>query len=245
MVKMQIRSSWLISGHSFRCWTWQLWNRCFFRKNAMWFGCRVFLGCSGLVMSGNGWLYVVICGYWWLRVFFIDDGWSWVVMGWLLVVIGGFGVVRGWIWVVLCWLWVFLGWLLQCSIHDWRSINWSRVPKNLVIGDQISDCNKKMQHTKNTQSNQGREGSQPGVPRPPPLPPESSPSGSLPLEPLSVGGFLFSKISETPIVHVPKLFPLLYWFQNTFCFLSSSTPSHVGKKFSSSMGISMGKSPKK
>ena len=31
---------------------------------------------SGLVMSGNGWLYVVICGYWWLRVFFIDDGWS-------------------------------------------------------------------------------------------------------------------------------------------------------------------------
>ena len=152
-------------------------------------------------------------------------------MGWLLVVIGGFGVVRGWIWVVLCWLWVFLGWLLQCSIHDWRSINWSRVPKNLVIGDQISDCNKKMQHTKNTQSNQGREGSQPGVPRPPPLPPESSPSGSLPLEPLSVGGFLFSKISETPIVHVPKLFPLLHWFQNTFCFLSSSTPSHVGKFF--------------
>ena len=41
-----------------------------------------------------------------------------------------------------------------------------------------------------------------------------------------VGGFLFSKISEIPIVHVPKLFPLLHWFQNTFCFLSSSTPSH-------------------
>ena len=41
-----------------------------------------------------------------------------------------------------------------------------------------------------------------------------------------VGGFLFSKISETPIVHVPKLFPLLHWFQNTFCFLCSSTPSH-------------------
>ena len=53
------------------------------------------------------------------------------------------------------------------------------------------------------------------------------------IEPLTlrVGGFLFSKISETPIVHVPKLFPLLHWFQNTFCFLSSSTPSHVGKFF--------------
>ena len=46
-----------------------------------------------------------------------------------------------------------------------------------------------------------------------------------------IGLFLFSKISETPIVHVPKLFPLFYWFQNTFCFFSSSTPSHVGKFF--------------
>ena len=43
------------------------------------------------------------------------------------------------------------------------------------------------------------------------------------------------------IVHVPKLFPLLHWSQNTFCFLSSSTPSHGDKKFSASMGISMGK----
>ena len=59
-----------------------------------------------------------------------------------------------------------------------------------------------------------------------------------------VGGFLFSKISETPIVHVPKLFPLLHWFQNTFCFLSSSTPSHGDKRISASMGISMGKWPK-
>ena len=32
-------------------------------------------------------------------------------------------------------------------------------------------------------------------------------------------------------MHVPKLFQLLHWFQNTFCFLSSSTPSHVGKFF--------------
>merc|ERR1712016_422592 len=49
--------------------------------------------------------------------------------------------------------------------------------------------------------------------------------------PRALGGFLFSKISETPIVHVPKLFPLLHWSQNTFCFFSSSTPSHVGKFF--------------
>ena len=27
-------------------------------------------------------------------------------------------------------------------------------------------------------------------------------------------------------MHVPKLFPLLHWFKNTFCFLCSSTPSH-------------------
>ena len=47
----------------------------------------------------------------------------------------------------------------------------------------------------------------------------------------TVGGFLFSKISESPIVHVPKLFPLLHWFQNTFCFLCSSTPSHGGSFF--------------
>ena len=30
---------------------------------------------SGLVMSGFEWLSVVIGGYWWLRVFFIDDEW--------------------------------------------------------------------------------------------------------------------------------------------------------------------------
>ena len=36
------------------------------------------MGGSGPVMSGYGWLSVVIGGYWWLRVFFIDDG---LVMG--------------------------------------------------------------------------------------------------------------------------------------------------------------------
>ena len=49
--------------------------------------------------------------------------------------------------------------------------------------------------------------------------------------PCSLGWFLFSKNSEIPFVYVPKLFPLLHWFQNTFCFLSSSTPSHVGNFF--------------
>ena len=36
------------------------------------------MGGFGLVMSGYGWLSVVIGGHRWLRVFFIDDG---VVMG--------------------------------------------------------------------------------------------------------------------------------------------------------------------
>ena len=48
---------------------------------------------------------------------------------------------------------------------------------------------------------------------------------------ITVGWFLFSKISEIPFVHVPKLFPLLHWFQNTFCFLCSSTPSHGDRFF--------------
>ena len=47
----------------------------------------------------------------------------------------------------------------------------------------------------------------------------------------AVGWFLFSKISESSIVHVPTFFPLLHWFQNTFCFLCSSTPSHGGSFF--------------
>ena len=34
------------------------------------------MGGSRLVMSGYEWFWVVIRGYWWLRVFFIDDGWS-------------------------------------------------------------------------------------------------------------------------------------------------------------------------
>ena len=45
-----------------------------------------------------------------------------------------------------------------------------------------------------------------------------------------VGWFLFSKISEFPIVHVPKLFPLLHRFQNYFCFCSRTFPSH-GRSF--------------
>ena len=41
-------------------------------------GSGLVMGGSGLVMSGYEWFWVVIRGYWWLRVFFIDDG---VVMG--------------------------------------------------------------------------------------------------------------------------------------------------------------------
>ena len=36
-------------------------------------------------MGGYPWLLVVIGGYWWLRVFFIDDG----------VVMSGYGLVTG------------------------------------------------------------------------------------------------------------------------------------------------------
>ena len=43
-----------------------------------------------------------------------------------------------------------------------------------------------------------------------------------------LGWFLFSKISEFLIVHVPKLFPLLHRFQNYFCFCSRTFPSHEG-----------------
>ena len=42
---------------------------------------------------------------------------------------------------------------------------------------------------------------------------------------------LIEKSYLDQIVHVPKLFSLLHWSQNIFCFLCSSTPSHVGKFF--------------
>ena len=44
-------------------------------------------------------------------------------------------------------------------------------------------------------------------------------------------GILIRKSFWYQIVHVPKLFSLLHWSQNIFCFLCSSTPSHVGKFF--------------
>ena len=37
---------------------------------------------------------------------------------------------------------------------------------------------------------------------------------------------LIEKSFLDQIVHVPKLFSLLHWSQNIFCFLCSSTPSH-------------------
>ena len=51
---------------------------------------------------------------------------------------------------------------------------------------------------------------------------------------------LIQKISKSSIVHVATLFPLLHWLQNTFCFLCSSTPSHVGNHFKCSWGYSWG-----
>ena len=46
-----------------------------------------------------------------------------------------------------------------------------------------------------------------------------------------IGWFLFWWISEFPILHAPKLLPLLHWFQNCFCFCSTTFPSHVGTFF--------------
>ena len=43
-----------------------------------------------------------------------------------------------------------------------------------------------------------------------------------------LGWFLFYWISEFPILHAPKLLPLLYLLQNCFCFCSTTFPSHVG-----------------
>ena len=47
----------------------------------------------------------------------------------------------------------------------------------------------------------------------------------------SIRVILIRKSFFNHIVHVPKLFSLLHWSQNIFCFLCSSTPSHVGKFF--------------
>ena len=48
---------------------------------------------------------------------------------------------------------------------------------------------------------------------------------------LNIRVILIQKSFLDQIVHVPKLFSLLHWSQNIFCFLCSSTPSHVGKFF--------------
>ena len=54
---------------------------------------------------------------------------------------------------------------------------------------------------------------------------------TVPTPPVPIRVILIEKISEFPIVHVLNLFPLLHRFQNTFCFLYSSTPSHGGSFF--------------
>ena len=52
-------------------------------------------------MSGFGCLSMVIGGFWWLRVFFVDDGWLRGGFGW-------FWAGYGWFWVVIRNYW----WLL-------------------------------------------------------------------------------------------------------------------------------------
>ena len=49
--------------------------------------------------------------------------------------------------------------------------------------------------------------------------------------PPSTRVILIGKSFLDQIVHVPMLFSLLHWSQNIFCFLCSSTPSHVGNFF--------------
>ena len=45
---------------------------------------------------------------------------------------------------------------------------------------------------------------------------------------LAIRAILIEKSLRLPILHVPKLIPLLHWFQNSFCFRSRTFPSHAG-----------------
>ena len=56
---------------------------------------------------------------------------------------------------------------------------------------------------------------------------------------------LIEKSFRYPIVHVPMLISLLHWFQNTFCFLCSSTPSHGGSFFGTMVDLEGENGPKK
>ena len=61
----------------------------------------------------------------------------------------------------------------------------------------------------------------------------------------TLGWFLFQWISEHPILHVPKLIPLLHWFQNSFCFRSRTFPSHGGNFFGTMVDLEGENGPKK
>ena len=44
-------------------------------------------------------------------------------------------------------------------------------------------------------------------------------------------GILISQSLRYPILHAPKFCHLVHWFQNCFCFCSTTFPSHVGTIF--------------
>ena len=56
---------------------------------------------------------------------------------------------------------------------------------------------------------------------------------------------LIEKSFRYPILHVPKLIPLLHWFQNSFCFRSRTFPSHGGNFFGTMVDLEGENGPKK
>ena len=56
---------------------------------------------------------------------------------------------------------------------------------------------------------------------------------------------LIEKSFRYPILHVPKLIPLLHWFQNSFCFRSRTFPSHGGSFFGTLVDLEGENGPKK
>ena len=56
---------------------------------------------------------------------------------------------------------------------------------------------------------------------------------------------LIEKSFRYPILHVPKLIPLLHWFQNSFCFRSRTFPSHGGSFFGTMVDLEGENGPKK
>ena len=62
---------------------------------------------------------------------------------------------------------------------------------------------------------------------------------------LCIRVILIEKSFRYPILHVPKLIPLLHWFQNSFCFRSRTFPSHGGSFFGTMVDLEGENGPKK